>query len=238
MARGVILGATSGVGKALVGQRLDAGDEVVAVGRRGASRAAEGQAGEVDWVSADVRDFDELAETLRQAAPFDYLVNCVGVGFYAPLGSDNTAAWQQILDTNLRGLLNLVSIIGRDYPELADLVHISSLAAHRVSETPGNLAYSVSKAGARTIVQELRRHLRAEGRSTRVSMISPGFIEGTGFGANYFTFRDSGEDDPGLYDAHVNLGPSEVASTVGYVLGLPRHVEVLDLLIAPTGQPR
>jgi 3-hydroxy acid dehydrogenase/malonic semialdehyde reductase len=239
MVRGVILGATSGVGRAVVEQRFHTGDELVAVGRRGASFAdAQSATSGVRWVSADIRDFDSLARTLHQAAPFDYLVNCVGVGFYAPVGSDNTAAWREILDTNLRGLLNVVSIIGQACPGLADFVHVSSLAAHRVSETPGNLAYSVAKAGARTIVQELRRELRAQGSLTRVSMVSPGLVEGTDFGKNYYNFRDASVSGPGLYDQHVNLAPSDVAGVISYVLALPRHMEVLDVLVAPTAQPR
>ncbi|MGA8124057.1 MAG: SDR family oxidoreductase, partial [Mycobacterium sp.] len=192
MARGVILGGTSGVGRALVAQRVAAGDELVAVGRRGAPRSGAVTGGQVGWVAADVREFAALAATLQAAAPVDYVVNCVGVGFYAPVGSDCTAAWQEILDTNLRGLLNLTSIVRRDLVDLGDFVHVSSLAAHRVSATPGNLVYSVSKAAARTIVQEMRQELRAVGRATRISMISPGFVQDTDFGANYYSFAEAG----------------------------------------------
>lgn len=224
-----MFGATSGIGLALTTALTADGDAVVAAGRRG---VWDGPVA-VRRVVVDVRDFDAVAATVRDAGPLDYVVNCVGVGFYAPFGSDNTVAWQEILDSNIRGLLNVVSAVLRDRPDLGHFVHVSSLAAHRISATPGNVAYSVAKAGGRTIVQELRRELREMGRATRVSMVSPGFVEGTDFGANYFRHRPA-PDVGDIYGNHTNLRPPDVADVIRYVLGLPPQVEVLDIMIAPT----
>lgn len=237
--RGAILGATSGVGRAVMDVRRKSGDALLGLGRSAAKHSSEEPApGQVTWAAVDIRDYESLAAALQEAGPLDYLINCVGVGFYAPVGSDNTAAWQETLDTNLRGLFNIASIVRSHLPDLKDFIHISSLAAHRLSETPGSLAYSITKAGGRTIVQELRRELRSEGRSTRISMISPGFVDGTSFGDNYYSFRDPGDARPGLFDAFQSLEPSDVANTVDYALGLPRHMEILDLQVVPTAQPR
>ena len=231
MSRTIVLGGTAGIGAATVARLQTAGHDVVPLGRR----AGEGQPG----VRADIRDFVALAAvlaSLEQEEHIDALISCVGVGFYAPLGTDNTTAWSQILDTNLRGLLNLASAVQRDLPDLGHLIHVSSLAAHGISQVPGNLAYSVAKAGARTIVQDLRRELRAQGRRTRVSMVSPGFVADTDFGRNFFMHTPQPAHLGGIYDADINLTADDVAAAVEYVLGLPEHVEVLDLLLSPTEQ--
>jgi NADP-dependent 3-hydroxy acid dehydrogenase YdfG len=238
MARGVILGATAGVGAAVARHRLAVGDEVVGVGRRPADAAADVLPDGCAYHRADVRDHDALRRVLVEdvlGRP-DYVVSCTGVGFYAPLDGDHTEAWQEMLDTDVRGALNLASIVVSHLDTLRHLVHISSLAAHRPSRTPGNLAYSVAKSGARTVVAELRRELRGLGRSTRTSMISPGLVEGTDFDRNFYKYAQPDGGRIPLYDAFQNLVPEDVADLVDFVLARPDHVEVLDLLVAPRDQ--
>ncbi len=238
MARGVILGATAGVGVALVRRRVAAGDKVVAVGRRSAEIVASVLPEGCAYRQADARDHEALRGVLAKGPVRpDYVINCVGVGFYAPLDGDHTAAWQEVIDTDLRGALNLASIVLTDLEELRHLVHISSLAAHRPSRTPGNLAYSVAKAGARTVMSELRRELREQGRTTRISMISPGLVENTDFGRNFYKYAQPNGGPVSLYKSFCNLVPDDVADVVDFVLNRPEHVEVLDLIVAPKDQP-
>ncbi|WP_405115069.1 SDR family oxidoreductase [Micromonospora sp. NBC_01405] len=237
MTRGVVLGASSGIGAELAQRLLGRGDEVTLVSRR-AVTPPPGSAGVS--APADIRDFGRLEQIFTDACrrgPLDYVVNCVGVGFYAPLGADNSAIWNDILTVNVTGLLNLLSVVDRTCPELTRLVHVSSMAAHRVSRTPGNLAYSVAKAGAKTIVEEYRRSLRADGRSTRVSMVSPGFVESTDFGRNYFSRTGDTAPQPDIYGGHRNLTAADVADVVAYVLGSPPHIEFLDLVFCSAEQP-
>ena len=239
MGRAVVLGATAGVGAAVARHRVAAGDDVIAVGRRPAEVVVEALPGGCTYRRADVREHGELRAVLVEAARdgLDYVVSCTGVGFYAPLDGDHTAAWQEVLDTDVRGALNLASTVLTDLEQLRHLVHISSLAAHRPSGTPGNLVYSVAKAGARTVVSELRRELRERGRPTRTSMVSPGLVEGTNFDRNFWTYAAPEGGPVPLYAAFRNLEPDDVADAVDFVLERPNHVEVLDLLVAPRDQP-
>ncbi len=237
MSHGIILGASSGVGQALAVKLGSAGDELVLVARR-AIRLDE--AGGLRAEQGDIRDYarlDRIVAEAQQRHPLDYIVNCVGVGFFAPIGADHGEAWEQILATNIRGLLNLLSVIDTRCPLLGQFVHVSSLAAHRGSGTPGNLAYSVSKAGARTIVEEYRRGLRQAGRATRVSMVSPGFIEQTDFGRNFFSHAEAPVGQGGIYGSYSNLSAADAAEVIRYVLATPPHVEMLDVVFCPTEQP-
>jgi NADP-dependent 3-hydroxy acid dehydrogenase YdfG len=234
---GIVLGASSGVGRALVEMLANAGSIVTALSRRGVVPGLENE--NVLPAAVDVRNFPELEQAVAEASArhaVDYVVNCIGVGFYAPIGADYSGAWNDILTSNVTGLLNLLSVVERQLPDLRQFVHLSSMAAHRVSRTPGNLCYSVSKAAARTVVEEYRQELRAKGRMTRVSMVSPGFIEGTEFGEHFFS-RAPDVPPVNIYAGHANLTPPDVAELVVCVLRLPGHAEVVDLLVRPTEQP-
>jgi NADP-dependent 3-hydroxy acid dehydrogenase YdfG len=233
MKRGIVLGASSGIGAALVRSLAVDGHDVLAVARRPCPFAPA-------HVCADVRDFAAVEELIREArakGAVDYVVNCVGVGFYAPVGDNHSDAWTAILDTNVRGLLNTLSAIEQHCEDLPLFVHVSSLAAHRVSRTPGNLVYSVAKAGAHRIVEEHRQDLRGRGRQTRVSIVTPGFVVGTDFGRNYYVHAATDVPRRDLYGVHDNLEPSEVSDTIRYVLASPAHVELREIVVAPAGQP-
>ncbi|MFI6079304.1 SDR family oxidoreductase [Actinoplanes sp. NPDC051343] len=232
---GVILGASSGVGRALAAQLADNGHQLTAISRR-APDLGQG----VRSVSADIRDFTGLENALLETAEtqtIEYIVNCVGVGFYAPIGSDYLDAWTDILATNVAGILVLLSVIDRHFADLKTFIHVSSMAAHRPSRTPGNLCYSVSKMAARVIVEEYRKEIRSKGRTTRISMISPGFIDGTDFGRNFYACAPDDQERYDLYGAHDNLSPADVAAAIRNVMAMPAHVELLDTVMSPNGQP-
>lgn len=232
---GVILGASSGVGRALAVRLAAGGQHVTAVSRRGLALG-----GRITPVAADVREYDALATAILQARSshrVDYIINCVGVGFYAPIGADHTSAWNEILATNVTGLLSILSVIDRHCPDLDMFVHVSSMAAYRMSQTPGNICYSVSKASARMIVEEYRRQIRAAGRTTKISMISPGFVENTGFQENFYSYEGKPAGAADIYGAHDSLAPEDVALAIDNIINYPDHMEVIDMILAPTGQP-
>lgn len=233
---GIVLGASSGIGRALVAQLALAESNVTALSRRGQVPGLTST-----FVSAgtvDIRDYTSIAAAIGEARrrhPIQYVVNCVGVGFYAPIGADYSKIWNDILATNVVGILNLLSVVDTILPELDHLIHVSSMAAHRVSRVPGNLCYSVSKAAARTIVEEHRRALRDAGRHTRISMVSPGFVEETDFIANFFT-RGTRVPTADVCAGSRNLKPDDVAGLIMHVLALPPHMEITDILVRPTEQ--
>jgi NADP+-dependent farnesol dehydrogenase len=232
---GVVLGASSGVGHRLARRLAAGGQQITAVARR-APELDEGVAA----VSADVRDYAGLERVIRSAKDrqaVDYIVNCVGVGFYAPVGADYLRAWTDILTTNVASLLSLLSIIDTHCADLPVFVQVSSMAAHRPSRTPGNLCYSASKAAARVIVEEYRKQVRAAGRRTRVSMVSPGFVEETDFGRNFYAHAPAGVARADLYGAHENLTADDVAAAIAHLLHTPERVEILDLIVCARDQP-
>ena len=216
--RGLVLGGSSGIGAAVVRLRSRAGDSVVAAARRGP-------------VPCDIRSPEQLRSVL--AGPYDWVVNAVGVGFYAPFAPEYAPRWSEILETNVVGLLNLLAALG-EQPPIGQLVHISSLAAVRPSRTPGNDVYAASKAAGAAVIAQYRSGLRAAGSRTRVSVVTPGFVGGTDFEANYY--RDAPAPGPPVTGAFPPLTADDVATVVGQVLSSPAHLELSEIIVRPIGQ--
>lgn len=232
---GVVIGASAGIGHALVKRLAPEAASIVALSRRGHVPPVEAS---LQSFAVDVRDFDALDTafaTITAENRVDFVVNCVGVGFFAPIGADHSETWAEMLLTNVGGLLNLLSVIDRRAPSLGTLVHISSTAAHRPSRTPGNECYTASKVAARSIINGYRTIVHDSGRHTRVAMVSPGYVEGTDFDRNFFS-KATPPTPVDLYGGQENLRPPDVADAIAGILSTPAHIEVDDLIIRPRGQ--
>src|SRR5438876_6974827 len=163
----VVFGASSGIGAAVVDLLARAGVPVVAASRRGTAVVASG----VVAAKCDIRDPASVAEVLRLAGSPDWVVNAAGVGFYAPLAGRFSPQWQEILDTNVLGTLNILAQL-RERP-VRHFVQVGSLAGSRPSKTPGNDVYAASKAAGALLLGRFRGELRAAGIRTKITLITP-----------------------------------------------------------------
>jgi 3-hydroxy acid dehydrogenase/malonic semialdehyde reductase len=71
------------------------------------------------------------------------------------------------------------------------------------------------------------------GTPLRVSSVDPGHVR-TEF-ANV-RFHGDAEREANLYKGFRPLSPDDVADVVAYVVGLPEHVNILDVVLLPTAQ--
>lgn len=177
----VVVGGTSGIGRALSLGLAEAGADVVASARGAAN--LETVAGEIAArgrrtlrVPSDVTDRSSL-EALRDAVltdlgRIDILVNCAGRTKRAPTLDVSDADWAGILDTNLTGTLRACQVFGRPMIErgYGRIINIASLAAFVALFEVA--AYAASKAA----VASLTRSLAIEWgpRGVCVNAIAPG----------------------------------------------------------------
>jgi NADP-dependent 3-hydroxy acid dehydrogenase YdfG len=185
------------------------------------------------WIT-DVRDEAGVRDAVAAIGGVDILVNNAGLGRAAPLLSGNTEDWREMLETNVLALCVCTREAIADMRRRGDrghVVHISSLAAHRVPFQSG--VYAASKYAVRALTEGLRRELHAEGSRIRITSVSPGFVR-TEFAAVY-------ERDPAAidrtYDRFRVLDPADVADTVAHVLAMPEHVQIHDVLVRSIEQP-
>lgn len=227
----LVFGASAGIGQATA-RRLAGRFRVVGASRRGRCDVAG-----VLPVVCDLRRYDQVAAAFAAAGPdVACVVNCVGVGFYAPLEGDYTAEWREMLEANVLGLLNVISNLLRSAPACRHFVQVGSLAAYRPSRTPGNLVYGASKAAALPIMAELRRSLRAAGNPMKVTLVSPGFVGGTDFSTGFFRAAPDQARDI-LATGFPSLTADQVAAAIDDTLQADTNIDVGEVVLRPVGQP-
>lgn len=235
----LVTGASSGIGRALCVRLHGLGMKVVGCARR--SERLDALTAELDGflgVVADLRREDDILAVFEAArARFggvDVLINNAGLGRAAPLSSGDTALWREMLEVNVLALCVCTREAITDMERrgvAGHIVHVSSMAAHRVPAGSG--VYSATKFAVRSLTEGLRQELRAKGSDTRVTAVSPGYVE-TEFAE---VFTQSKEAARETYDRFPVLTAEDVSEAVVYALSQPAHVSVHDVLMRPTRQP-
>ncbi len=236
----LVTGASAGIGRAVAERLLDAGMRVAVCARR-EERLAEVAARAPQRVLAVPCDLRSEADRLalfdrvrRQWGGVDVLVNNAGLGHAAPLTSGSTEHWREMLDVNVLALCVCTREAVADMRARGDdghVVHVSSMAAHRVP--PGSGVYSATKFAVRALTEALRQELREQKSSIRVSAVSPGFVE-TEFAAQYHKSEQAARK---AYSRYKVLESADVADAVCWLLATPPHVQVHDVLLRPRDQP-
>ena len=179
----VVIGATSGIGKAIALGLADAGADVIPTGRR--EELAMLVAGEVEKKGrrslvtvVDVTSnssVEALADVVLSTFDHvDILVNAAGRVIRRPTLDVSDDEWEDILDTNLSGMLRACRAFGRHMIErrYGRIINIGSLTSlvglHEVA------AYAASKAGVAALTKSLAVEWAAHG--VCVNAILPGVI--------------------------------------------------------------
>ena len=241
----LVTGASSGIGWATVRALHKLGLRVVGCARRSErlqalSEELSGSDGPEAWMyPVDLRDEGAICrmfEAIRERfGGVDVLVNNAGLGRQAPLISGRTEHWREMLEVNVLALCICTREAVADMQrrgETGHVVHVSSMASHRVPQGSG--VYSATKFAVRSLTEGLRMELRAAQSPIRVTAISPGFVE-TEF-AYVYTFGDAQRAEA-TYSRFKVLESEDVANAVVYAVSQPPHVQVHDILMRPTAQP-
>ena len=228
----VVTGAGRGIGAAIVQKLAAMGATAVLCGRARAAlestaRAITQAGGKAEVVSCDVTSLASVeAAAGRVEASFgrvDILVNNAGVrGFGGPLHELPPESWEQILNTNLRGVYYAVRAFAPIMirARSGHIINISSLAGKNA--LPNGAAYAASKWGLNGLSYSLVEELR--GYNIRVAVICPG-------STNTELSPHAGKD-PGKM-----LQPEDVAHAVGMLVTQSAQSFVSEILLRPTQKP-
>ncbi|MDQ2589239.1 SDR family oxidoreductase [Saccharothrix yanglingensis] len=238
----VVTGAASGIGAETALVLARSGARVALLARR-AERVADlaekirAEGGQALAVAADVtKDLSGAVEAVHAGfGRVDLVVNNAGVMLGNPLTEGRDDEWDRMIDTNLKGLLNVTRVFTSDLVEAgregaADLVNISSVAAH---QTFRNYAvYTATKAAVTHLSANLRTELGALG--VRVTNIEPGLVHSEL--PDHIDNPDVSADLTTWRDAVPPLAAADIADVVGFTTSRPKHVNLRQLVVLPTVQ--
>jgi 3-oxoacyl-[acyl-carrier protein] reductase len=228
----VITGAGRGIGAAIARKLAELGASTVLCGRGRALLDATAQAiseggGRAQAVECDVTNLGsvEAAAALveKTLGHTDVLVNNAGIGgFNSPLHQLPPESWDQILNTNLRGVYYTIRAFAPMMIRAGSghIVNISSLAGKNA--LPNGAAYAASKWGLNGLTYSVAEELRAY--NIRASVVCPGSV-------NTELSPHTGKD-PGKM-----LRPADVAHVVAMLVTQAPQSFVSEVLLRPTQKP-
>jgi 3-hydroxy acid dehydrogenase / malonic semialdehyde reductase len=242
MKTALITGATSGFGHAIALRLAGLGYNLIITGRRTERLEKLAKQLKADYfievlpICFDVRD-NEACTKAVQSLPaslkkIDLLVNNAGLAAGAsPFQESDLADYDQMIDTNVKGLLYMTKLIvpGMIEQQSGHIINISSIAGIEVY--PNGSVYCASKHAVNAITKGLRLDLIKHG--IKVSSVSPGMAE-----TEFSVIRYHGDEEKAkaVYAGLTPLNAEDIADTVEFIVTRPAHVSINDIQINPAQQ--
>jgi NADP-dependent 3-hydroxy acid dehydrogenase YdfG len=162
----------------------------------------------------------------------DLLVNNAGLALgKSPIHEGLIKDWEQMIDTNLKGLLYVTKVISQEMVnrKSGQIINIGSIAGKETY--PDGNVYNATKFAVDALTRAMRQDLSQH--QIRVSQISPGMVE-TEF--SEVRFHGNKKKAQQVYKDMSPLEANDIADLIYYISNTPLHVNVADVLILPTQQ--
>ena len=234
----LITGASSGIGAACARAFAAAGARLILCARREARlhELAESLDTETHVLAFDVRERASVQANIALLGPawsnVGVLVNNAGLeAGYEPLLEGDPNDWDRMIDTNVRGLLEVTRAV---VPHMVQrghghVINVGSIAGRETY--PNGVVYCASKAAVDRITRGLRMELLGTG--VKVSTVDPGLVE-TEF--SVVRFHGDTDEAENVYRGLTPLTGDDVAETVVWVADRPRHVQVSEVVVLAAEQ--
>ncbi|OGX87693.1 NAD(P)-dependent oxidoreductase [Hymenobacter lapidarius] len=234
-----ITGASSGIGRATAVALAAAGFQLVVTGRRRErleELAAQLAPTPVHILVFDVRDrvaVQAAVATLPAAlqAPDVLVNNAGGAHGLAPIQAGDPADWDQMLDANVRGLLNITHALlpGMTARQSGFILNVGSVAGQEAYAN-GNV-YCASKAAVGMLTKTMRLDLLPTG--VRVAEVNPGAVE-----TEFSQVRFKGDEARAakVYEGFEPLLPEDIADIIVFMVTRPPHVTIAEVLVLAGAQ--
>jgi NADP-dependent 3-hydroxy acid dehydrogenase YdfG len=223
----LVTGASSGIGKAIAEALLKDGISVT-----GLCRSIDRLPAGVTPLPCDLREPQEITAAFAKLPTLDILVNSAGLAYLSRISDGDHHQWEEMWRVNVHALSLCSQLALSLFPESGGhILNLSSMSGHRVPPTGG--FYASTKFAVRAICEALRAELKTSGNKTRISSLSPGFVD-TPLLDTYF---DGRSEELAATRNHITmLSPGAIAATALHILNSPKEVEINDVLMRSADQ--
>jgi 3-hydroxy acid dehydrogenase / malonic semialdehyde reductase len=238
----IITGATSGIGRATAMKLASENWDVIITGRRKErldqleQEISEKFCVKILSLHFDVRDRvqvdSSIASLPKEWNKIDLLINNAGLASgFEPLNEGDFEDWDKMIDTNVKGLLNITRAVANlmiPYQE-GQIINISSIAGKEAY--PSGSVYCASKSAVEAITKAMRLDFLKY--NIKVGSIAPGMVE-TEF--SVVRFHGDAQRASKVYEGITPLSSQDIAEAIWFMVSRPPHVNIDDILIMPTAQ--
>lgn len=237
----LITGATSGIGEACARKFAQGGYNLIITGRNGEKlnqlRDQFAQQGtDVLVLNFDVRDRDAATKAVQSLSgkwqQIDVLINNAGLARgLEPEYEGSFQDWDEMIDTNIKGLLTMTRLIvpGMVERNHGHIINVGSVAGD--AAYAGGNVYCATKSAVKLISDGLRIDL--VNTAVRVTNLKPGLVQ-----TNFSNIRFHGDDAraDGVYKGIQPLSGDDIADVAFYAASAPEHVQIAEVLVLATHQ--
>ncbi|MBQ9287950.1 MAG: SDR family NAD(P)-dependent oxidoreductase [Bacteroidaceae bacterium] len=237
----LITGATSGIGLSCARKFAGNGDRLILTARSGNKLTEikdelKAMGADVLTLTFDVRDRNAAALAIKDLpknwSEIDVLINNAGLALgLEPEYEGNLDDWETMIDTNIKGLLNMTRLIvpGMVERDRGHIINIGSVAGD--AAYAGGNVYCATKAAVKALSDGLR--IDVANTSIRVTNLKPGLVE-----TNFSNIRFHGDTEraANVYKGIKPLSGDDIADVALYAANAPSHVQIAEVLILATHQ--
>ena len=239
----IITGASSGIGEATARLLASKGAKVVLGARRAENlkRIADEikqHGGQAVYQILDVTkqsDNDAIVKLAKDTfGRVDAIFLNAGLMPTSPLSALKTDDWHQMVDVNIKGVLNGVAAVLPEFlaQKSGHVIATSSVAG--LKAYPGSAVYGGTKWFVRDFMEVLRIESAMEGTNIRTATIYPAAIN-TELLAT-ISDKQSLDQMQGLYDTY-GISPDRIANVVAFAIDQPDDTTINEFTVGPARQP-
>lgn len=235
----LITGASSGIGLACT-RKLSGENKLILCSRSLSAleniKSETGNTKNMFVFSVDVTSQSQIRKMFKSMESLnlypDVLINSAGIALgLEKLEDGQINEWEQMIDTNVRGLLMVSKFALTIMKERnsGHIINIGSIAG--ITSYSKGVVYAATKAAVKSISDGLRKEVIEN--KIKITNIQPGLVE-----TNFSNTRFGGdvEKAKNVYKGIKPLSGDDIADIIKYVIELPEHVQINEITVTPLHQ--
>ncbi|MFD1416094.1 SDR family oxidoreductase [Oceanobacillus jeddahense] len=239
----IITGASSGIGEATARLLASKGAKLVLGARREnklqeLAEVISKEGGQAVYQVTDVTNVEDNQKLVELAksefGKVDVIFLNAGLMPNSPLSALKSDEWNQMVDVNLKGVLNGIEAVLPEFKNQKSGHVITTSSVAGLKAYPGGAVYGATKWAVRDLMEVLRMESAQEGTNIRTATIYPAAVKSVLL--ETITDEETAKGANDMYDQY-EIGPDRIANVVAFAIDQPEDTNVNEFTVGPTAQP-